>query len=262
MEVKSASIIPAYAARNVDRDDDLFRQNINVELYNIAISRTIVVPFLVWYFVIITSCITFLGFFWNQKCNYNIQAWFVCYVIYMICQTISLSYKYKYQVTEPMIHNSSDYPYLKASNFLLFMSTLVVTICGTVLFFNQDSNCKEMSPYLEYLGIAIIIYHWVFIAMPYVISILFLCCLPCIVFFVLRFGKKRGANNDEISSLKTRQCTTFMDGASCCICTEDYKIGSNIKTLPCKHEFHTDCVDKWLIINASCPMCRASIAMV
>jgi hypothetical protein len=44
----------------------------------------------------------------------------------------------------------------------------------------------------------------------------------------------------------------------CVICLEEYKIQDSIKILSCKHYFHTDCIEQWLNINRSCPMCRAN----
>ncbi|XP_012070821.1 NEP1-interacting protein 1 isoform X2 [Jatropha curcas] len=43
----------------------------------------------------------------------------------------------------------------------------------------------------------------------------------------------------------------------CSICLQDFKDGDSMRKLPfCGHFFHLDCLDKWLIRNGSCPMCR------
>ncbi|MCO5548327.1 hypothetical protein L7F22_001784 [Adiantum nelumboides] len=49
------------------------------------------------------------------------------------------------------------------------------------------------------------------------------------------------------------------DDASCSICLADYHNGELIRMLPdCRHSFHAMCVDAWLRLHASCPMCRTS----
>lgn len=43
---------------------------------------------------------------------------------------------------------------------------------------------------------------------------------------------------------------------SCAVCLEDFAAGDEQKTLPCFHRFHTPCVDRWLQLQGSCPVCR------
>ena len=41
---------------------------------------------------------------------------------------------------------------------------------------------------------------------------------------------------------------------TCLVCLEDYESGDRIRTLFCGHQFHADCVDRWLEISSTCPM--------
>lgn len=46
---------------------------------------------------------------------------------------------------------------------------------------------------------------------------------------------------------------------SCSICLAEYKDCETLRLLPeCRHVFHAVCIDAWLRLHASCPMCRAS----
>lgn len=45
----------------------------------------------------------------------------------------------------------------------------------------------------------------------------------------------------------------------CAICLGEYKDAEMLRMLPdCRHFFHLTCVDEWLRLNASCPVCRNS----
>jgi len=43
---------------------------------------------------------------------------------------------------------------------------------------------------------------------------------------------------------------------TCPICLVEYETGEELRTLPCKHYFHSECIDKWLEKRSRCPMCR------
>jgi len=46
----------------------------------------------------------------------------------------------------------------------------------------------------------------------------------------------------------------------CSICIENIKINDWYKQLPqCEHYFHADCIDRWLRVRDSCPLCRQTI---
>lgn len=47
--------------------------------------------------------------------------------------------------------------------------------------------------------------------------------------------------------------------SSCSVCLADYKGTDMLRMLPdCAHVFHAKCVDPWLRMHASCPICRNS----
>ncbi|XP_022766044.1 RING-H2 finger protein ATL70 [Durio zibethinus] len=48
--------------------------------------------------------------------------------------------------------------------------------------------------------------------------------------------------------------------ATCCsICLADYKSSDTLRLLPdCNHLFHVKCVDPWLRLHPTCPLCRTS----
>ncbi|PIN04839.1 Anaphase-promoting complex (APC), subunit 11 [Handroanthus impetiginosus] len=48
----------------------------------------------------------------------------------------------------------------------------------------------------------------------------------------------------------------------CAICLAEYEVNDGeveVKEMPCRHKFHSDCIDKWLGIRGSCPVCRFSM---
>ncbi|XP_051151521.1 uncharacterized protein LOC127265653 [Andrographis paniculata] len=62
------------------------------------------------------------------------------------------------------------------------------------------------------------------------------------------------------NKLKRKPCE---DAAQCYICLVEYEDGDSMRVLPCRHEFHRDCVDKWLKeIHRVCPLCRGDICRV
>jgi len=46
---------------------------------------------------------------------------------------------------------------------------------------------------------------------------------------------------------------------SCCICMDFFKSEETVRTLPCLHFFHVACIDKWLPINRTCPICKYDV---
>lgn len=129
-------------------------------------------------------------------------------------------------------------------------------------------------------------------AMPFILCATICCCLPCIISvmgFREELNQNRGATPESINSLPTykfkikknrvgsdRETTSGSnegivaagtekervisgEDAVCCICLSKYANNDELRELPCAHFFHKECVDKWLKINALCPLCKGEV---
>ncbi|AQK65336.1 E3 ubiquitin-protein ligase RNF167 [Zea mays] len=46
----------------------------------------------------------------------------------------------------------------------------------------------------------------------------------------------------------------------CCVCISACRDGDDVRSLPCGHAFHRDCVDRWLALcRRTCPLCRLHV---
>ncbi|CAN6579901.1 unnamed protein product [Malus baccata var. baccata] len=73
------------------------------------------------------------------------------------------------------------------------------------------------------------------------------------------------APNEVVESLPVKlfsklQKNEYEEAAQCYICLVEYEEGDRMRILPCHHEFHKTCIDKWLKeIHRVCPLCRRDI---
>ncbi|KAJ1389566.1 Zinc finger, RING-type [Sesbania bispinosa] len=59
-------------------------------------------------------------------------------------------------------------------------------------------------------------------------------------------------NSNKMMKLHNKSC--------CSICFQDFEEGELVRILPkCCHLFHLECIDKWLVQQGSCPMCRTYV---
>jgi hypothetical protein len=45
----------------------------------------------------------------------------------------------------------------------------------------------------------------------------------------------------------------------CVICLYQFDKDEPVRGLPCAHQYHVDCIDRWLRIKGNCPLCRCDI---
>ncbi|XP_068613332.1 RING finger protein 215-like [Brachionichthys hirsutus] len=72
----------------------------------------------------------------------------------------------------------------------------------------------------------------------------------------------------RMSSLKTkryRQPKLWRDPRQsgetddCAVCLEPFNNNQCLRVLPCLHEYHRECIDPWLLLQHTCPLCKRSI---
>ncbi|EYU29255.1 hypothetical protein ABFS82_05G129400 [Erythranthe guttata] len=158
-------------------------------------------------------------------------------------------------------------------------------VVGNVWIFGGHSSSAE-APNLYRLCIVFLAFSCIGYAMPFILCTTICCCLPCIISvlgFREDFSQNRGATPESINSLPTykfkakknksgndkeggivaagteKERVISEEDAVCCICLAKYANNDELRELPCSHFFHKECVDKWLKINASCPLCKAEV---
>ncbi|XP_055800803.1 probable E3 ubiquitin-protein ligase ZFP1 [Solanum dulcamara] len=58
-------------------------------------------------------------------------------------------------------------------------------------------------------------------------------------------------------TLETAACLDH-EADFCVICQTDYNNQETIGTLDCGHEYHAECVKKWLVVKNTCPICKST----
>ncbi|CAM6056357.1 unnamed protein product [Sphagnum tenellum] len=153
------------------------------------------------------------------------------------------------------------------------------------------------APHLYWLCVVFLAFDVFFVvfcvALACVIGIAVCCCLPCIIAILYAVADQEGASEEDLSALAkfkfqrtnhslekgsgekpgalagvmslvgSSDCVTDRaisgEDAECCICLSPYDDGVELREIPCTHHFHSACIDKWLRINATCPLCKYNI---
>ncbi|KAL5015672.1 hypothetical protein ScPMuIL_005261 [Solemya velum] len=65
--------------------------------------------------------------------------------------------------------------------------------------------------------------------------------------------------HQALSVMKTKRYHIECSQDLCAICLDHFSAKQKLRVLPCGHEFHTKCVDPWLVRSRTCPLCKLNI---
>uniref|UniRef100_A0AC34F0D3 RING-type domain-containing protein n=1 Tax=Panagrolaimus sp. ES5 TaxID=591445 RepID=A0AC34F0D3_9BILA len=97
-----------------------------------------------------------------------------------------------------------------------------------------------------------------------VISFCLIVLLISLIIRVCRERRRLARKRLSRSNLKKLPLIKFKKGIgmyeTCAVCLEDFEEGEKLRQLPCKHAYHTKCIDPWLTKNRKvCPICKRKV---
>ncbi|KAK7820479.1 uncharacterized protein LOC111999263 [Quercus suber] len=69
------------------------------------------------------------------------------------------------------------------------------------------------------------------------------------------------ASKGAIEAMPRVTVTAEESDKACSICLEEFEVGGEAREMPCKHKFHSDCIENWLRVKGLCPLCRFVMPM-
>jgi len=71
---------------------------------------------------------------------------------------------------------------------------------------------------------------------------------------------RAGLTDEQINNISCRPLSRSEASGGCCvICLADLREGDYTRELPCPHIFHKKCIDRWLTMRQTCPICRTKV---
>jgi hypothetical protein len=188
--------------------------------------------------------------------------WIKGYMILSLCLVT-----FNYYATRGLFRDAN---YRDRMANLLWKLSVVWFILGHLWVPPAVQLCSNAAPHIVNLALSILVLQYIEGLFPIfaccVLTPVFILFLPCILHVLVRMSKKngKGASKKDIAKLQKTKYRSGMLGEgeeeTCAICLCEFEDDEYVRTLKaCNHTFHSACVDDWLLLNDSCPCCRAKV---
>lgn len=221
--------------------------------------------------VLITIDIIILCIYFDDKCDQPFNYWIMFNIFGNFIQYLNRNKE----------ENSNEESKYRINYFI----GLGLTIFLSIIYFSSKT-CKN-TPLYNYMTFYVIIYFLFYgiLTIIFLFEILvILLCVCCSILISIcpssrierserrRFARElaiaaREAINEEnipVLPFRNRLPTfryslTNVNNIECSICLSQYIENDNVNRLECNHNFHKECIEEWLHINPTCPLCRKVI---
>ncbi|KAM3140841.1 hypothetical protein pb186bvf_007068 [Paramecium bursaria] len=142
---------------------------------------------------------------------------------------------------------------------------IVMFIIGNVVFF---SNQSELPSWLFCIQLMI---GWIFLSLTTILITLACVILPIIIIFEIYKQRRQQLRRQNIAQSLRERVQKYNQGQNdtenqriqkeCHICQQEFQPDDDVLVLNCHptHIFHWECLNPWLEIRDSCPVCRAPV---
>ncbi|CAK4103668.1 unnamed protein product [Aphanomyces euteiches] len=216
-----------------------------------------------------------MGLFWNDpdlaKCN-RLRYWTLVQTLHLLFTVLVEWAVYYVHILHPRARWSTPVVknMLNSLKYSLELLGLFWFLVGNMWVISDEEHCAlKAGGHMYNLALAMIVICYVKIFLPCLLLVALLpivCfCLPCLIRILNRIHdpmRGKGASKETIATLPSVPYSPSLfpkEDASCCICLNEYTPNQTLRVLHCTHHFHQECVDEWLVVNATCPTCRKPI---
>jgi len=255
------------AAANVD-DAAAVQRNAMTQLNMTRLSSTRYIIFCIgWCLIENLISLICLVVTRNQQCDQPLQIWIYTRMAYNFCMLPI--YKRRLNRIPETPGEDRFIGWLKLLSFICFMF-------GQTWVFDSET-CQATSPFLYGWSLTIMLAYYAAMLAPLLLLLGICLCLPCVLLILRYLTPDPGASDEQINELPVIEFdpTTYKltpeqlergetpqytddNRPSCAICMEEYVLHDKLRRMVCEHDFHVECLDRWLRVNNSCPLCRRS----